>query len=113
MSSRQKRLVRGVATRRSVRLTVAALVCALGVGLVAPIAGATPIGPVQPGPPPLTGVSFVPSGDIGLAGGLQYAFSGVPTVPSGQFQTLEWGPTGPTSVKVGLDSSAHVLTFDV
>jgi len=76
------------------------------------VAAAMPIGPVQPGVSPVAGVSFVPSGDIGL-GGLQYAFSGVPTVPSGQFQTLEWGPAGPSSVKVGLDGAAHVLSFNL
>src|SRR5438093_4276665 len=97
---------------RSTRKLRFALVAVLfGALLAVSVAAATPIGPVQPGAAPLGGVSFVPSGDIGL-GGLQYAFSGVPTVPSAQFQTLEWGPTGPSSVKVGLDGVAHVLTFD-
>jgi uncharacterized repeat protein (TIGR01451 family) len=85
---------------------VAVLVGAVAAG----IAAAAPIGPVQPGAPPLEGVSFVPSGDMAL-GGLQYAFSGVPTVPSAQFQMLEWGPANPGAVKVGLDGVAHVLTF--
>jgi uncharacterized repeat protein (TIGR01451 family) len=98
--------------RSSRKLRFALLVALVGAVLTAAVAAAAPIG-VQPGAPPLAGVSFVPSGDIGLGGGLQYAFSGVPTVPGAQFQTLEWGPTGPSSVKVGLDGAAHVLNFDL
>ena len=98
---------------RSTRMLFSALATVLfGALLAVSVAAATPQGPVQPGVAPLSGVSFVPGGDIGLGGGLQYVFSGVPTAPSGQFQTLEWGPTGPSSVKVGLDNTAHVLTFN-
>ena len=97
---------------RTRRLCLALAAVLFGALLAVSVAAATPQGPVQPGVSPVSGVSFVPSGDIGLSGGLQYVFSGVPTVPDAQFQTLEWGPTDPSSVKVGLDHTAHVLTFN-
>src|SRR6478609_5686744 len=97
---------------RSTRMLRMVVVGVLFGALVAAVAAAAPIGPVQPGAPPLAGVSFVPSGDMAL-GGLQYAFSGVPTVPSAQFQMLEWGPANPGAVKVGLDGFAHPLAFDL
>ena len=97
---------------RTRRLCFALAAVLFGALLAVSVAAATPQGPVQPGVAPVSGVSFVPGGDIGLGGGLQYVFSGVPTVPDAQLQTLEWGPKDPNSVKVGLDNTGHILTFN-
>ena len=64
------------------RLLVLSCVLGVAVWLGEPVALATPtpVGPVQPGSAPLTGVSFTSAGDIGRAGGLTYTFSGLTSV---------------------------------
>src|SRR5690348_13026267 len=88
---------------------------AVMVGQSAALASPTPIGPVQPGVAPLSGVTFPSTGDIGRAGGLTYTFSGVTGLMS-QFQTLEWGPADPNSVQLSMDGPitgpSNTLTFD-
>jgi uncharacterized repeat protein (TIGR01451 family) len=103
---------------RSVLLRLFAICSIFGgfvlAGQSAALASPTPIGPVQPGVAPLSGVVFPSTGDIGRAGGLTYHFSGV-TALMGQFQKLEWGPADPNSVQLSMNgpiTGANTLTFD-
>jgi uncharacterized repeat protein (TIGR01451 family) len=76
----------------------------------------TPVGPVQPGAAPLTGVSFGSAGDIGRPGGLTYSFSGLTGGLLAQFQSLEWGPASGNAVQLAMDgaidASNETLTFN-
>jgi hypothetical protein len=87
------------------------LACVLGVAVVglkpsAALAAPTPNGPVQPGTAPFTGVTYTAAGDIGKAGGLTWAFSGL-TGQLAQFQSVEWGPTDPNAVQLAMDGAIN------
>ena len=102
----------------SAKAVSSSCVLGLAVWLGEPVALATPtpVGPVQPGSAPLTGVSFTSAGDIGRAGGLTYTFSGLTSGLLAQFQSLEWGPADANGVQLAMDGAidapGETLTFN-
>jgi uncharacterized repeat protein (TIGR01451 family) len=109
----------GVGMRSGLRKLLV-LACVLGIavplGQSVALAAPTPVGPVQPGSAPLTGVSFTSAGDIGRAGGLTYTFSGLTSGLLAQFQSLEWGPADANGVQLAMDGAidapGETLTFN-
>jgi len=95
---------------RSVLRRLFVLACVLGVivglGQSVALAGPTPVGPVQPGAAPLTGVTFTSTGDIASGTGLTYNFSGLTPALVTQFQDLEWGPANTSAVQLSMDGNA-------